>query len=175
MSTFDAERIRVLLSALDAELAAAGHRGEVYLLGGAVMCLVYGARPATKDVDAYFEPTRAIRDAAQRVSKKHAAPADWLNDAAKGYLSARGDFAPYLELGHLAILAATPEYLLSMKCLAMRLGPEFHDEADVRFLLRYLNITTYQAAVAVLERFYPRKQYPQKAFYALEEILKGDS
>lgn len=171
MSTLDAERIRVLFDALDAELAAAGSRGEMYLLGGAVMCLVYNARPATKDVDAYFRPTKAVREAAKRVAAKHSLAADWLNDAVKGYLSHTADFAPYLELGHLAILAATPEYLLAMKCLAMRLGPDFHDEADIRFLLRYLNITTTQSALAVLERFYPRDRYPQKTFYALEEIL----
>ena len=72
-------------------------------------------------------------------------PPDWLNDAVKGYLSDRGDFHPYLESSNLRVLTAAPEYLLAMKCMAMRLGEEFHDEDDVRFLLRYLNLTDYQA------------------------------
>lgn len=173
MGRLTAERIRELLQALDAELADRGIRGEVYLLGGAVMCLVYDARAATKDVDAYFRPVQEIRAAARRVALADGAPEDWLNDAAKGYLSERGTFAPYLELGHLTIAAATAEYLFAMKCLAMRLGPEFHDEADVRYLLRYLNLTSYQAAVDVLVRFYPLERYPQKTLYALEEILSG--
>ena len=58
-----------------------------------------------------------------------------------------------------------------MKCLAFRLGAEFHDEADVRYLLRYLNIERYATALGVIARYYPKERFPQKAFYALEEIL----
>jgi hypothetical protein len=58
-----------------------------------------------------------------------------------------------------------------MKCLAMRLGAEFHDEADVRFLLRYLNVTKPESAREILARFYPLERFPQKTFYALEEML----
>ena len=39
--------IERLLASLDAELAAEGVEGEIYLVGGAVMCLVLNARPAT--------------------------------------------------------------------------------------------------------------------------------
>lgn len=68
-------------------------------------------------------------------------------------------------------MVAIPEYLLAMKCLAFRLGPELHDETDVRFLLRYLNIERYDAAVEVIQRYYPKERFPQKTLYALEEIL----
>ncbi len=172
MSELGSDRIHELLRALDEELGAGGVRGQVFLLGGAVMCLVFSARASTQDVDAYFLPAKEIGEAARRVAAKLAAPDDWLNDAAKGYLSTRGDFAPYLELEHLTVATATPEYLFAMKCLAMRLGAEFHDEADIRFLLRYLNLTSYEDAVAILDRFYPMERYPQKTLYALEEILE---
>ncbi len=52
---------------------------------------------------------------------------------------------------------------------------EFHDESDMRFLLRYLNLTSYAEAVTILDRFYPRERYPQKTLYALEEILGAAS
>jgi hypothetical protein len=52
----------------------------------------------------------------------------------------------FLVLPNLRVQTAQPEYLLAMKCLAFRRGAEFHDEADVRFLLRYLNIDRYEAA-----------------------------
>jgi len=61
-----------------------------------------------------------------------------------------------------------------MKCLAMRLGREFHDETDVRYLLRYLNIERYEDAVDVVCSFYPLQRFPQKTFYALREILGSD-
>jgi hypothetical protein len=137
------------------------------------MCLVFAARPATKDVDAYFVPTAKVREAARRVALARDVPEDWLNDAAKGFMSDRGEFAPFLELEHVRVLTATPEYLLAMKCLSMRLGAEFHDESDVRFLLRYLNLTKVEAAQAVLARFYELERFPPKTFFALEEMLSG--
>jgi hypothetical protein len=53
----------------------------------------------------------------------------------------------------------------------MRLGAEFHDEADVRFLLRYLNLTRIDAVLELLARYYPLEHFPPKPFFALEELL----
>ena len=168
-----AERIEELLRALDAELRRTEVVGELYVVGGAVLCLALRCRPATRDVDAHFEPAGAVRQAAARVAAEHDVPEGWLNDASKGFLSPRGEYRPFLTLPNLRVLTAQPEYLLAMKCLAFRLGAEFQDEADVRFLLRYLNIDRYEAALEVITRYYPRERFPQKAFYALEEILGG--
>jgi hypothetical protein len=163
--------IRRLLEALDAELAAAGVEGEIYLVGGAVMCLVFDARPATRDVDAFFRPTPLIRQAAARVAVKQGVPETWLNDAVKGFLSPRGDFDPYLELPHLRVFTARPDYLLAMKCASMRLGAEFRDLDDVRYLLRYLNISTVEAALAVVRRYFDEGMLAPKTRLALEELL----
>ena len=107
-------------------------KGELYLAGGAVMCLVFKARPSTRDVDGYFEPAAKLREAARRVALKAGVKEDWLNDGVKGYLSEKGSFNPYLELSHLKVFTARPDYLLAMKCLAMRIGEEFHDLDDIR-------------------------------------------
>jgi hypothetical protein len=77
-------------------------------------------------------------------------------------MSSQGDFAPFLELDHLRIMAAQPEYLLAMKCSAMRIGPEFHDEDDIRYLLRLLEIHAYEKAVATITKYYPLDRFPQK-------------
>jgi len=95
----------------------------------------------------------------------------WLNDAVKGYLSEQADFAPFLELDHLRVMVAKAEYLLAMKCLAMRIGAEFHDEADVRYLLRHLDIDSYDRALAAITKYYPAERFPQKTLHALQEIL----
>lgn len=106
------------------------------------MCLALNARDATRNVDALFKPTKIIREAAARVAASANVPEECLNDAVKGYLSPRGDFDPFLELPHLRVFVAQPAYLLAMKCAAMRIGEEFHGLDDVRYLLRYLNIST---------------------------------
>lgn len=160
-----------MLDLLNAELGKNGVKGELYLVGGAVMCIAFHARPSTRDVDGLFVPAGRVREAAARVASETGHEAGWLNDAVKGYLSERGEFSPFLELDHLKVMVAQPEYLLAMKCLAMRIGQEFHDEEDVRYLLRHLNISTYDAAIKVISRFYPLERFPQKTLYALQDLL----
>lgn len=165
--------IRRLFELLDVELGARDAEGELYLVGGAVMCLAFDAREATKDVDALFKPARLIREAAARVAAKVGIDERWLNDAVKGFLSARGEFDPFLELPHLKVFVAQPRYLLAMKCAAMRLGEEFHDLDDVRYLLRYLNIATPEEALAIVERYFGDTELLPKTRLILEELLAG--
>jgi len=65
-----------LFDLLDAELAVDDVQGELYLVGGAVMCLALDARHATRDVDGYFRPTGVIRQAAGRVAAQADVPDD---------------------------------------------------------------------------------------------------
>ena len=161
-----------LFSLLNDELAAEETTGELNLVGGAVMCLALMVRDATQGVDAVFAPTRAIREAAHRVAACGDVPASWLNDAVKGFLGTRGEYDSFLELSNLRIYVAKPEYLLAMKCSAMRLGAEFHDLDDVRFLLRYLNIETTEEALRVVTEYFPESTLMPKTRLALEELLE---
>ena len=165
------EEINRLLSVLNDKLERRELNGELYLVGGAVMSLVHNVRPSTKDLDGYFQPAKVMREVAAEVSAEFGLEPGWLNDAVKGYFSPAGKFDTFLELSNLRVLTAQPEYLLAMKCLAMRLGKEFHDESDIRYLLRYLNIETYAEALKIITKYYPADRFPQKTLYALEEIL----
>jgi hypothetical protein len=147
--------------------------GELYLVGGAVMCLALDARESTADLDALFRPTRLVREAAARVAARADLPARWLNDAVKGTLSPRGDFEPYLELPNLRVFVAHPRYLLAMKCAAMRLGGEFHDLDDVRFLLRALDVATVDEALAIVTSYFDESQLLPNTRLDLEELLSG--
>ena len=165
------DEILALFALLDEELARTGTHGELYLVGGAVMCLALNARAATRDVDAWFQPVDMVREAAHRVAKRAAVPADWLNDAVKGWLGVRGTFDPYWESAHLQVYVARPEYLLAMKCMAMRLGEEFRDLDDIRFLLRYLDLRRSTDALAIVAQYFGDEQIPGKTRLALEELL----
>ena len=145
--------------------------GEVYLAGGAVMCLAFHTRDSTRDVDADFEPSAQVREAALRVSEREGVPDHWLNDAVKIYLSDRGSFDPYLELSHLRVFTADARYMLAMKCLAMRIGEGYRDEEDIRYLLRNLGLESYERALEILAAYYELDSYPKKALAALRELL----
>jgi hypothetical protein len=171
MSPLTQADLRRLFELLNEELRKSGTEGELFLVGGAVMCLAYAARPSTQDVDALFRPSTEVRQAAARVAVRARVNPDWLNDGVKGFMSAHGDYAQYLALDHLRVMIAQPEYLLAMKCLAMRIGSEFHDEDDVRYLLRHLDIRSFERAVEIITKYYPLERFPQKTLYALGELL----
>ncbi len=168
-----AREITALFQRLSDALGRTGTNGELYLVGGAVMCLAHQARPSTANVDGYFVPAARVREAARVVAEEAGVDPEWLNDGVKGYLSDRGEFVPFLELPHLRVMVARPEYLLAMKCLALRLGEEFHDLDDVRFLLRILNVRRASGAREIISRYYPADRFPPKAMFALEELLGG--
>ena len=168
-----ADRIRELLGRLNAHLAREETVGEPYVVSGTVMALAFSARAATNDVDAVFRPPEVVRRAARRVAAEAGVDEHWLDDAVKGFLSPEGDFVPWLQLDHLHVFVASPEYLLAMKCVAFRLGAEFHDEGDVRFLLDHLGLRRAEDALAVVERYFPASRIPPKTRFALEELLGG--
>jgi hypothetical protein len=166
-----AEDMQRLFTLLNEELGTSETQGELYLVGGAVMCLAYGARASTRDVDAAFRPSALVRQAAARVAQRVGLESNWLNDGVKGFMSAQGEFALFLELDHLKVMVAQPAYLLAMKCMAMRLGAEFRDQDDIRFLLRLLDVYNIEKAIALITKYYPSEQIPQKALNALPDLL----
>lgn len=164
-----AARIRELFVALDGELARRSVVGEVGLLGGAVMCLVFQAREATRDVDALFAPTREIRAAARAVARRFHVPDDWLNDAAKGFVLSSPPRVRVLDLPNLRVWAPTADYLLAMKCVAARF--DTHDADDVAFLIQHLGLTAPEEVFERITRYYPLQRVPPKARFLVEELL----
>lgn len=117
------ERILELFAELDEELAAAGTRGDVFIVGGATMAVTYDARPSTQDVDGIWHPSKEVRDAAHRVAARHDdVDDDWLNDGVKGLLPGpdHGVTPVVYEGDCLSVSAGSPEYLLATKLLASR-------------------------------------------------------
>jgi hypothetical protein len=174
--TLSKQQIIEALRALDEECRRRGIMGEISIYGGTQMVLVFDARPATRDVDAVFSPKTAIRDAARAVAQLKNLPADWMNDAVKGYLSGKAEMranpVPELEgLSNLRFDCPTPEYLLAMKCLAARGEADEKDKKDAAFLAQKLKLTTAEELLEIVSRFYPEERIHVKTRYFAAEIM----
>jgi hypothetical protein len=165
----DTAEIKRYLGELNDELRAIDVKGEICLYGGAVMCLVYDARPATKDVDAIFKPTRQIREAAERVASAHNLKSDWLNDAAKGFVVPHPQRI-FFDFSNLKVYVPPPDYLLAMKSLAARVDTE--DVPDVKLLIARLGLRKPEEVFAILEKYYPRQQIKPATQYFIEELFE---
>ena len=164
------------LTQLSDELGRRGVIGELNVLGGTAMVLAFNARSSTKDVDAIFEPSSAIRAAAAVVAETLALSGDWLNDAAKEYLSPSADFAVLkaFDLPNLRVQAPTPEYMLAMKVLAARagIGEERGDAKDIAFLIQRLGLTEASAVMKIVSHYYDPSRILPRSTYLVDEILE---
>jgi Nucleotidyltransferase of unknown function (DUF6036) len=171
--TLSANTIREALRALAEELESKGERGELLLVGGAALALLYDARETTKDVDAYIaRPERAatLREAAARVATRLGLPANWLNDGAKGYLHGFAPGAVVFDHPSLTVRAAAPEQLLAMKLCAWRDEVDF---ADARLLLTKLAGTQDEVWAKVEPYVVPGRE--TKAWYAFLDLWENRS
>ena len=164
----NAAEIKRYLSELNEELRSMDVKGEICLYGGAVMALVYDARPDTKDVDAIFRPSAQIREAAARVAKANNLRPDWLNDAVKGFLVPHKQRILF-DFSNLKIFAPEPDYLLAMKAISAR--PDTTDAADVRLLIDLLQMKTANQVLDIVEKYYPREQIKPATQFFIEELF----
>lgn len=108
-------------TAVAGDLRSRGEGGEIILVGGAALVLVYGARAATRDVDAIsLRPSASLSAAALRVAAAQGLPVDWLNDRARAFASTASEGPVVFAADSLTVRAATGVQLLAMKLSAMR-------------------------------------------------------
>ncbi len=165
------EDIETYLRELDAALQRLGAKGEICMYGGAVMCVVYEARPATKDVDAVFRPTQEIRTAVEQIAEAHNLPEDWLNDAVKGFVVEHPQRILF-NFPNLQVYIPEPDYLLAMKTLAARVDTQ--DKGDIIFLIQRLGLKTPDEVFKILENYYPRQMIKPATQFFVEELFESD-
>ena len=163
-----ADEIRRYLTELNEELRFKNVKGEVSLYGGAVMCLVYDARPATKDVDAVFRPSAEIRTAVQTIANRHSLTPDWLNDGVKGYVVDHKQRVLF-DLPNLTVFVPEPDYLLAMKTLSARV--DTFDKSDVELLIDRLGLRSPNEVFSIVEKYYPREQIKPATQYFIQELF----
>ena len=164
-----AEDIRRLFGELAAELDADGVRAELFLVGGAAIALCFDGRRTTRDLDAVFAPTTAVRQAAAAVAGREGLGPEWLNDAVKGFLPGPDPAAVrYFEAPGLLVDVASPEYLLAMKLFSSRVEV---DADDIALLYRELGFRSVEEGLQLVERSYPGRPIAPRVRFLLQEIV----
>ena len=145
-----------------------GVTGEICIYGEAVMCLVFKSRPATMDIDAVFEPSKKIRDAASAIAEANGLKKDWLNDGVKGFVVKHGQKILF-NWSNLKIYYPEPEYILAMKTMASRVDTT--DKKDIQFLIKALNIKSSEEVFKIIEKYYRKKQIKPATQYFIMELF----
>jgi hypothetical protein len=164
----NAEEIKRYLTELNDELRSMDVKGEICLYGGAVMALVYKARPDTEDVDAVFEPVRYIQMAARRVAERNGLPIGWLNNAVEIFLAPH-EKRIMLDLSNLKVYVPSADYLLAMKTLSARANTM--DRDDLKVLIRDVGLESPDEVFGIVKNYYPHKEIKPAARSLIRELF----
>lgn len=162
------DEIKQYLGELNEELRLMEVKGELCLYGGAVMALVYDARPNTDDVDAIFKPVRHIRRAAGRIAERHNLPKDWLNYGVKMFLVPHEQRVLF-DMSNLKVYIPPGEYLLAMKALSARAN--LRDRSDIKTLIVKLGVKSDEQVIEIVKHYYPNKEVKPATQMLLKEIF----
>lgn len=162
------DEIRQYFEELNEELQKIDVKGEICMYGGAVMCIAFNARPATKDIDAVFEPVKQIRRAAGIVADRHGLNKDWLNYAVKMFLVPH-EKRILIDLSNLKVFIPESDYLLAMKVIAAR--TDSRDMEDIQFLISRLNLKSSEQVVSIIDRYYRNRELKPEARLQLKELF----
>ena len=138
-------------------------------MGGAAIALCFNGRRTTRDLDAVFAPTTAVRQAAAAVAGREGLGPEWLNDAVKGFLPGPDPAAVrYFEAPGLLVDVASPQYLLAMKLFSSRVEV---DADDIALLYRELGFRSVEEGLQLVEQSYPGRPIAPRVRFLLQEIV----
>lgn len=173
MALLTRQDIITALERLGQLAAADGYTLRLVIVGGAAMVLGYNARQSTQDIDALFLPppeARIVRTWATIIARENGWPDDWLNDAAKVYLTGFSNGPVLLQAPGIEVRQPAIEQLLAMKLCAWR---DDVDIADASLLLTALGPASDRAEVwqRVVPYLLPGREL--KAQYAFEDLWEN--
>lgn len=170
MATLNRSDVIAALTRLGQIAQAENQRVELSLVGGGLMVLVFETRQSTRDVDVIIiKPDAAtVRTMAAAVGAERGWAADWMNDAAKGFLVGSADGPVIFSTLGITVRRPSIEQLLAMKLSAWR---DDVDIADARRLLTELRggrDVVWQSVAPFLQ---PGREL--KAEYAFDDLWEG--
>jgi hypothetical protein len=164
-----------LLALLNEELRAREVVGELYLVGGAVLLQAFADAPGTANVAAMFRPTSLVTDALRAVALAEGASETWHHGVVRRTLEGASGTTrrPFVELPHVHVFEPLPEYVLALKCAALRLDSELGLVDDVRYLMRAMNLTSASAALGIVGHYFTPRQLPSDLESRIGRLLSS--
>jgi hypothetical protein len=170
------------LQALGAEARAHGKVIDIAIYGGSALVLVSNFRVSTKDVDAVAATDEAfVAAAAARVAGTLSLTPGWLNDGVKTWLSPThddskqyyGSFPDEARPG-LRVFVPSPEYMLAMKLMAMRIDEASgrKDLQDILNLMRIVGMRSKDEVVDLAAQFYPEARISGKLALSIDSLWR---
>jgi hypothetical protein len=171
VTTFNREALLDAFDKIGRAAAQAAVKLEIAVYGGSALMLASNFRFSTEDVDV-SELERPLPGwlaiVIADIARENRWADDWFNDGVAFHLSPLADrAADHLEFGTFprdggppGLLVSVPsaEYLLALKLKAFRIMDPLRGEAerlDILNLMRVLNISTVEDAIALLGRYFP--------------------
>ena len=159
---------------------------DLAIYGGAALMLVSNFRVSTRDVDAVADDDgqRVIERLAAVIARRRAWPADWLNDDVFPHLSDKIDGTaehhhlfrsyPCEQAPGLRVYVPSVEYILAMKLMAMRIGPDDRkDRNDIVNLLTIVGLKSPQETLAFVTGFFPEAKVSRKVVFGIDELFRA--
>jgi hypothetical protein len=189
---FDREQLLDALDEIGLAAAEAGTRLDIAVFGGSALILASNFRFATEDVD-IAELGRPwpgwLSDIVARIAARNGWSENWFNDAVSFHLSplampvrdlvAFGSFPRATDEVGVTVFVPTAKYLLALKLKALRVS-DFDKGSkeldDVANLLKVLDITDVEAAIAVMAEYFPKSAaHADKQRFVLKHVLSRES
>src|SRR5712692_9278922 len=158
---------------------------DLAIYGGSALMLASNFRVATQDVDAVAEGGQdTIARLAEEVARARNWPSDWLNDGVRTYLSPNVSGLqehhallrayPSEQEPGLRVFVPSPEYMLSMKLMAMRIDPTGgkSDVADILNLIDVVGFTTPEDVIDFAASFYPEANISARLRLGIRELWR---
>ena len=161
MQALDRQEVERAFEVMGELLRRAKIMAEIAVYGGTAILLQFDMTFRTGDVDVRVRSGDhgAVMDAARRVADRHGWLRSWFSEAVSTHLSNTDDVTlhrAYPDAGGagLRVYIASPDYPLAMKLNAMRVGSR--DESDAAVLSRASGITTFDASLELMKRYFPK-------------------
>lgn len=162
-----------LLHEMDRKIGNFSDHIEINIYGGAVMCLNYGNRCSTQDIDSTFKDLDIIYPLVKSMAEEHGLPLDWFNNAVEDIKSVllKEELNEVVGFENLVIRFPSSKQMLAMKLYSARLFPK-SDLDDAVTLCIHLGITTKTAAEKILREFIDHEVIINSKLSFLELVIK---